>query len=110
MRRLVTTTALAALLTAGLATAAAAAPPAGTGGSGKPSGVACQQRGIATLQGAGLLPHVAANGIEVKDVGTLPFRTVLALHRSNPELFQTGGVTVVLPGGAELPATWCDGV
>ena len=45
-------------------------------------------------------------GIEVKDVGVLAFPTVLSLHRTDPELFQTGGVTVIV-GGTEVPATWC---
>ena len=92
------------------ATAAGAAwPPSGAGDGGKPEGVACQQAGISTLQSLGLLPAVARGGIEVKDVGVLTFPTVLSLHRSDPELFQTGGVTVIV-GGAEGPATWCDGV
>ncbi|HLM65614.1 MAG TPA: hypothetical protein VK306_15055 [Acidimicrobiales bacterium] len=39
----------------------------------------------------------------------LAFPTVLSLHRSSPELFQTGGVTVIV-GGAEVPATWCNGL
>jgi hypothetical protein len=90
------------------ATAAEAAPPAGAGDGGKPAGIACQQAGIGTLQDLGLLPAVARGGIEVVGVGVVPFRTVLSLHRSNPELFQTGGVSVVVPGVGNVPATWCD--
>jgi hypothetical protein len=90
------------------ATAAAAAPPAGAGDGGKPAGIACQQAGIGTLQDLGLLSAVARGGIEVVGVGTVPFRTVLSLHRSSPELFQTGGVSVVVPGVGVVDATWCD--
>lgn len=89
---------------------ALAAPPAGAGDGGQPSGIACQQAGIGTLQVLGLLPAVAKGGIEVVDVGVVPFKDVLALHRTNPELFQTGGVSVVVPGVGVVPATWCDGV
>jgi len=98
-------------LTIGLGATAAAAegPPAGAGEGGQPAGVACQQVGIGTLQSLGLLPAVARDGIEVEDVGVLAFPTVLSLHRSSPELFQTGGVTVIV-GGAEVPATWCSGL
>lgn len=104
--------AIAALaLAAGLsATAAQAAPPAGAGDGGKPSGVACQQQGIGTLQSLGLLPAVAKGGIEVVDVGVVDYQTVLSLHRTSPELFQTGGVSVVVPGLGVVPATWCNGV
>lgn len=31
-------------------------------------------------------------------------------HRTSPELFQTGGVSVVVPGIGVVPATWCDGI
>jgi hypothetical protein len=101
----------AASFTMGLGATAAAAegPPAGAGDGGKPAGVACQQAGIGTLQSLGLLPAVARDGIEVEDVGVLAFPTVLSLHRSSPELFQTGGVTVIVDG-AEAPATWCNGL
>jgi len=87
--------------------AVAGGPPAGAGEGGKPDGIACQQAGISTLQSLGLLAAVARDGIEVKDIGVLDFKTVLYLHRTSPELFQTGGVTVVV-GGEEIPATWCD--
>ena len=110
MKRFLATTAVAVALTTGLATAASAAPPAGAGTSGKPAGVACQQAGISTLQSLGLLPAVAKGGIEVVGVGVVPFPTVLALHRTNPDLFKTGGVSVVVPGIGVAPATWCDGV
>lgn len=110
MKRFLATTAVAVALTTGLATAASAAPPTGAGTSGKPAGVACQQAGISTLQSLGLLPAVAKGGIEVVGVGVVPFPTVLALHRTNPDLFKTGGVSVVVPGIGVAPATWCDGV
>jgi hypothetical protein len=111
MKRKILTAVAAASLTMGLGATAAGAhgPPAGAGEGGMPAGVACQQAGIGTLQSLGLLPDVARDGIEVKDAGVLAFPTVLSLHRSSPELFQTGGVTVVVDG-AEVPATWCDGV
>jgi hypothetical protein len=99
--------ATAAMLVGLGASTASAAPPAGVG-SGKPAGIACQQAGIGTLQDLGLLSAVARGGIEVVGIGTLPFRTVLSLHRSNPELFQTGGVSVVVPGLGIVDATWCD--
>jgi hypothetical protein len=86
----------------------AAAAPAGAGEGGKPAGVACQQAGISTLQSLGLLSAVAANGIEVVGVGIVPFKDVLALHRTSPELFQTGGASVVVPGVGTVAATWCD--
>ena len=92
----------------GAAAGTASASPAGAGEGGKPAGIACQQKGISTLQSLGLLSAVARSGIEVVDVGTVPFKDVLALHRSNPELFQTGGVSVVVPGVGTVPATWCD--
>ena len=111
MKRFLATTAVAVALTTGLATAASATPPAGAGSrDGKPGGVACQQAGISTLQSLGLLPAVAKGGIEVVGVGVVPFPTVLELHRTNPDLFKTGGVSVVVPGIGVAPATWCDGV
>jgi len=88
----------------------ASGPPAGAGSGARPAGIACQQQGIATLQSLGLLSAVASGGIEVVGVGTVPFKTVLSLHRTDPELFQTGGVSVVVPGVGPVAATWCDGV
>lgn len=108
MKKIRTAIAIGALTIAGTAGTAAAAAPAGAGDGGKPAGIACQQAGISTLQSLGLLSAVAANGIEVVGVGTVPFKDVLGLHRSNPELFQTGGVSVVVPGLGVVPATWCD--
>jgi hypothetical protein len=99
----------AAALGAVPAASASAGPPNGAGSGGQPAGIACQQRGIATLQQLGLLTAVAAGGIEVAGVGVLPFRTVLSLHRTDPDLFQTGGVSVVV-GDDVVPATWCDGI
>ena len=114
MKRFLATTALAlgltAGVTAGLAPVAAAAPPAGAGTGGQPAGVACQQAGISTLQTLGLLPAVARGGIEVVGVGQVPFPTVLELHRTSPELFQTNGVSVVVPDVGVVAATWCNGV
>ena len=88
----------------------ASGPPAGAGSGGQPAGIVCQQQGIATLQSLGLLSAVARGGIEVVGVGTVPFKTVLSLHRTNPALFQTGGVSVVVPGVGAVAATWCDGI
>jgi 2-polyprenyl-6-methoxyphenol hydroxylase-like FAD-dependent oxidoreductase len=107
-RKFFTALAASAMLLGLGASAASAAPPAGAGQGGKPAGIACQQAGIGTLQSLGLLSAVARDGIEVVGVGTVDFRTVLSLHRSNPELFQTGGVSVVVPGIGVVPATWCD--
>ncbi len=106
---LIATAGLAVGVTAG---AAAAGPPAGAGDGGKPVGIACQQAGISTLQDLGLLSAVAKGGIEVVDpaLGVVPFEDVLKLHRTSPELFQTGGVTVAVPGVGDVAATWCDGV
>jgi hypothetical protein len=109
-RKIIAATAAAALTLGVGATAASAAPPKGAGQGGKPAGIACQEAGIGTLQSLGLLSAVARNGIEVVDVGVLPFRTVLSLHRTDPQLFQTGGVSVVVPGVGTVAATWCDGI
>lgn len=89
---------------------AASGPPAGAGEGGKPSGIACQQAGIETLRSLGVLSAVARDGIEVVDVGMLDFPMVLSLHRTNPELFSQGGVSVVVPGVGTVPATWCEGL
>ncbi len=111
MRRRLFGAVMAGALVAALSGGAAlAAPPAGAGDGGKPAGVACQQAGIGTLQALGLLSAVAQGGIEVVDVGVVAFPDVLALHRTSPELFQTGGVSVVVPGVGVVAATWCDGI
>lgn len=104
------TTALATgALTLGLSAASAgAAGPPPSASAKVPAGIACQQAGISTLQSLGLLPAVAKGGIAVEGVGVLPFRTVLELHRTMPELFRTGGVSVVVPGVGTVAATWCD--
>lgn len=73
-------------------------------------GIACQKAGQDTLRSLGLYSAVAKGGIEVVGVGTLRLPTVLSLHRTDPALFQTGGVSVVVPGVGAVPATWCDGV
>jgi hypothetical protein len=112
MKRIIATAAAAALATIGFAGTAVAGPPAGAGEGGKPAGIVCQQAGIGTLQDLGLLSAVAKGGpnggIEVVGIGAVPFKDVLSLHRSNPEFFQTGGVSVVVPGVGEVAATWCD--
>ena len=90
--------------------ASAGGPPAGINGDGTPSGIACQQAGIGTLQDLGLLSAVAKGGIEVEGVGVLPYRTVLELHRTSPELFSVGGVSVIVPGIGTVPAEWCEGL
>lgn len=102
---------LAASAVAGLAitlgaTSASAAPPAG---AGVPAGIECQQAGIGTLRSLGLLDDAARDGVSVVGVGTVAFPEVLRLHREAVSLFQTGGVSVEIPG-AVVPATWCDGV
>lgn len=110
MRRKITVITTALVMTLAMAVPAFAGAPKGAGEPGKPAGISCQQSGVATLQALGLLQAVAANGIEVVDVGNLDFASVLSLHRTSPELFQTGGVTVVVPGIGVVPATWCDGI
>ena len=111
MKKVISTAVIAAAVAVGGGTGAlASGPPAGAGSGGQPAGIACQQRGIAALQSLGLLAAVAQGGIEVIGVGTVPFKTVLSLHRSNPELFQTGGVSVVVPGIGDVATTWCDDV
>jgi hypothetical protein len=108
LKKLTTSLAIGALaIGASAATAGAVGPPS-SAPSAVPAGIACQQQGISTLQTLGLLPAVAKGGIEVAGVGVLPFRTVLELHRTAPELFQTGGVSVIVPGLGSVPATWCD--
>jgi 2-polyprenyl-6-methoxyphenol hydroxylase-like FAD-dependent oxidoreductase len=106
-RKIMTGVAAAAIAVGAAAGTAAAAPPAG---AGKPAGIACQQAGIGTLQSLGLLSAVAKGGIEVVGVGVVPFPTVLELHRTDPSLFQTGGVSVVVPEVGAVAATWCDGI
>ena len=84
---------------------------AGTAGAAPtPQNTACQKAGIGTLQSLGLLSAVAKDGIEVVGVGVVDFPTVLKLHRTQPSLFQDGGVSVVVPGVGTVPATWCNSV
>lgn len=118
MKKPITLMAVTTALALGLAFPAAAkrdlgGPPAGVGQGGKPAGIACQQAGVSTLQSLGLLAAVAGGGISVvipgepeDTVAVLDFETVLSLHRSNPELFQPGGVSVIV-GEDVVPATWC---
>lgn len=107
-RKKILTAAAAACLSLGIgATAVGASPPAGVGERGVPAGIQCQQAGIGTLRSLGILDDVARSGVAVVGVGTVELRDVLSLHRSNPELFQTGGVSVQI-GDAVVPATWCD--
>ena len=96
MKRKILAASAAAAMTFGLGASAVSAggPPAGAGEGGKPAGIACQQAGISTLQSLGLLSAVAKGGIEVVGLGVVPFETVLSLHRTSPERFQTGGVGV----------------
>ena len=119
MKKKVTTIATAVALIMAMAIPAIAAPPAGAGGMGKPAGIECQQAGIGTLQALGLLTSVAQTGVEVSIAGgdpvSLDFQTVLSLHRSNPELFQSGTpVRILRAGAADLSAggglepTWCN--
>ncbi|MGA7270647.1 MAG: hypothetical protein WB239_06210 [Acidimicrobiia bacterium] len=99
------------ILTAAVATALALAlpasaggPPAGAGDGGQPEGIACQLAGIDVLKGAGLIDDVARDGLDT-NLGTFSLTEVLALHRTMPELFQTG--TPVTVDGIGTP-TWCD--
>jgi len=109
VKKIIGIAAASAFALAALGAPVSAAPPAGVGEGAPPAGIQCQQNGIATLQSLKLLPAVAKNGIEVVDVGVVDFQTVLKLHRTSPELFRSGtGVTVVVPGVGEVPATWCD--
>lgn len=112
MKKRITTLAVAAAMVLATALpAVAAGRPAGAGEGGQPAGIACQQAGIGTLQGLGLLSAVAKGGIEVVELAqVVDFQTVLSLHRTNPELFQTGGLSVVAPGYGVVAATWCDGI
>jgi hypothetical protein len=84
--------------------ASAGGPPAGAGEGGQPEGIACQLAGIEVLTSTGLIDDVARNGLST-NVGTLSLATVLELHRTSPELFQTG--TPVVVDGIGTP-TWCD--
>ncbi len=88
MRRLLVGMIAASLLLLSALPAAAAGPPAGAGEAGKPAGIACQQFGISVLQSQGLLASVARNGLEypIGSGDILPFRDVLAVHRTNPAL------------------------
>ena len=97
-----------ALALAASTSVASAAFPAGPATVASPPASLAQQAGISTLQSLGLLSAVAKGGIEVVGVGTVPYEDVLTLHRTMPELFQTGGVTVVVPGVGDVPATWCN--
>jgi hypothetical protein len=64
---------------------------------------------MSTLKSLGLFSEVAKNGIEVEGVGVVSLPQVLLLHLFQPDLFQTGGVSVVIPDVGTVPATWCDG-
>ena len=111
MRRKLTVAMSAIAMALAVALPAAAAPPAGVGGGGVPDGIECQQLGIGTLIELGVVDDVASNGIYVVELdATVPFRTVLELHRTQPGLFQTGGVSVLVPGIGVVAATWCDGI
>lgn len=104
--RIATVALFASALVASPAVAVASEAPAAPG---ERPNVACLQAGLGTLKSLGLLSAVAKDGIEVDGAGVLPLRTVLKLHLFDSELFMTGGVSVVLPDGSVVPATWCDG-
>lgn len=108
MNRKLIAAAAATCLTLGLgASAASAAPPAGAGSEGVPAGIQCQQAGVGTLVGAGLIADAARYGVEVVELETtLPLRTVVELHRTNPELF-TGDLSVKVGGVGPITADWC---
>lgn len=113
MNRKLISAAAATCLTLGLgATAAGAAPPAGVGERGTPAGIQCQQAGIGTLQSLGILDDAARDGVSVVELEqSVPLSEVLRLHRTSPELFQAGGVSVEAEIGGEplvVAATWCD--
>ena len=105
-------TLIAALLACGLtfgfgATAAGAAKPDGAGSGGVPAGIQCQQAGVGTLVGAGLISTAAREGVHVVQLDqTLPLRTVVQLHRTGPQLF-TGGLSVTVGGAGPIAAAWC---
>lgn len=101
-RKILTGAAIAALSLGAVAGTAGAAPVE--------QNTACQKAGISTLKSLELLPAVAKGGIEVVGVGVVDFPTVLNLHRTQPALFQDGGVSVVVPGVGTVPATWCNGL
>jgi hypothetical protein len=110
MNRKLIAAAAATCLTVGLgATAAAAAPPSS---DRVPAGIQCQQAGISTLQSFDVLDDAAREGVYVVQLEkTLPLSEVLRAHRDAPQLFQTGGVSVTVPGlNVTIPATWCDGI
>jgi hypothetical protein len=65
---------------------------------------------MSTLKSLGLFSAVAKNGIEVEGIGVLSLSQVLRAHLFEPELFQTGGVSVIIPDVGPVPATWCDGL
>lgn len=70
----------------------------------------CLRAGMSTLKSLGLFSAVAKNGIEVEGIGVLSLSEVLRAHLFQPELFQTGGVSVIVPDVGSVPATWCNGL
>jgi hypothetical protein len=109
MNRKLIAAAAATCLTLGLgASAASASAPEGAGSKGVPVGIQCQQDGIGTLVGAGLIAEAARTGVYVVELNaTLPLRTVLEFHRTQPGLF-TGGLNVVVGDSDPIPANWCN--
>jgi hypothetical protein len=107
MNRKLIAAAAATCLTLGLgAGTASASAPEGAGSKGKPVGVQCQQAGIGTLVGAGLIVDAARYGVDVDGVGNLPLRTVVELHRTAPGLF-SGTLQVSVNGAGPITANWC---
>lgn len=98
MKRLTMTVATAAFA---LGSLGAIAAPAGAAAGGTSTGNNCQKIGMATVKSLGVFPTVAKDGITagtaktlgVRGISDVPDSTVftlpdvLALHRSNPELF-----------------------
>jgi len=102
--------AMIALLTLTIAASGALmAAPASAAQPDKPN-TACLRAGMSTLKSLGLFSAVAKDGIEVEGLGVLSLSQVLRAHLFSPELFQTGGVSVIVPGVGSVPATWCDGL
>ena len=108
MKRTLIAATVACGLTFGLgATAAGAATPDGAGTGGVPAGIACQQEGVGTLVGAGLIDEAARDGVYVVELDTtFSLREVVALHRTAPGTF-TGGLNVTVGEVGPIAASWC---
>jgi len=108
MKRTLIAATVACGLTLGFgATAAGASKPEGAGSGGVPAGIACQQAGVGTLVGAGLIDEAARGGVYVVELdATLPLREVVSLHRTSPSTF-TGGLNVMVGDVGPIQADWC---